>query len=120
MKATRKQFINLLKMALEDMQADVGDLMKHCEAQKESGKTSDYVCRENMTVYENLRTGIQCMAEEVGRIDLDAFSDIEELVSEVERRIREHLTKLGLAGGLASTLKRKMERIVKFLHEEMG
>ena len=50
MNATRKQFISLLKMTLEDMQADVGDLMKHCQAQKERGEISGYVCRENMTV----------------------------------------------------------------------
>jgi len=120
MNATRKQFIGLLKMALEDMQADVGDLIKDCQARGERGEISDYVCRENMTVYESLRTGIQCMAEEVERIDFDAFSDIAELVNEVERCSREHLMKRGFAGGLASTLKRKMESIVKFLHEEMG
>jgi len=120
MKATKKQFITLLSMTMEDMEADVEDLMKHCEAQKEQHEISEYVFRENMTVYENLRAGIRCMRKLLEEIDLDSHAEIEDLITALEANCRDHLAEGGYAPGLASTLKRKMERIVQYMREQLG
>ena len=119
MKATKQQFMTLLSMTMEDMEADVEDLMKHCEAQREEHTISDYVSRENMTVYENLRAGIRCMRKLLEQVDVESHAEIEDLIKALESRCREHLVEGGYAGGLASTLKRKMERIVQYIHEQL-
>jgi len=118
MRATKERFLALLRMELEDMKEDLAALMKHCAAQKEQGEISEYVYRENMAVYENLHAGVGCLARTLAEVEHDEYPDIPSLITGIEGRCREQLTERVLPGGMAGTLKRKMEKITTYLQSD--
>jgi len=120
MRSTVQHFLTILTMELEDMKEDLEALTRHCAAQKEQGEISDYVFRENIAVYKNLSSGVGCLMETLQHIACDQYADIPELISELQTICRERLTERGLSGGMARTFRRKMEKVARYLHGDVG
>jgi len=105
-------------MELEDMREDLEALMRHCADQKERGDITDYVFRENMAVFQNVSSVIDCMAKILEQVEHGRYADIGELISDVGKKCHERLTEHGFSGGLEQTLKRKMDKIARYLQAE--
>ena len=119
MRATKEHFLTLLNMELEDMKHDLEALRQHAAAQQQERAISDRVFRENMAVYENLSAAVDCLSTSLAHVNLDEYEDIPALTEGIEAKCRARLVELGHASGMAGTLKRKMEKIARYLQGDV-
>ena len=115
MRATKKHFLALLSMELEDMREDIDALIRNCENRKDRGEITEYVFQENITVYQSLLSGVECMDHAIKQVDLDADGDLNDLTEHLCQQCHARLLEHGLSRGLERALRRKVGKIARFL-----
>ena len=120
MPETRRKFLKILLLELEDLITDVNALLKYYELQKEAGAITNYVLRENSALLKNEILGIRSALETVRDIDTSRYESLEQMTREVETTLRKKIQASDFPNALYVLLKRKIAKVGQYLAHEIA
>ena len=115
MKHTKRRYIQLLKIELDDLKEDIGLVMEDYEAQRKRNAISQYVFLENMAVLKNEVLCVECAEHMLDQLDLERYASIEELVRDLEERFRRKMEEHGILAEVNRLIKRKLNKVARYV-----
>ena len=111
MKHRKRHFLAILKVELDDLHADIEQLINECNKEHEGGKLTDYVCLENLCVFKNELLGVDVFARIIDTTDPDQFESLTELKANLKNAFREKIRAAGLVPAIVRYVERKMNKV---------
>ncbi|MBN2038942.1 MAG: hypothetical protein JW864_02805 [Spirochaetes bacterium] len=118
MKNLMRKYIRVLKIELDDIEADIELLIDEIVEKGEKHQITKYVLLENLAVLKNEMSGIEYLKNMLDGMNPDDFSDIQELADEIDKRVREYIEKGGLVKAVYSVIERKLHKVMKYIKTE--
>ena len=115
MKQVLKNYLRILQIELEDLTEDIDMLIKDCKRKREKGLITNYVCMENVALYENELHALDAFQHILRQSDPQEYGDLEALVSHLKETFLEKARHSGYARVTQILLDRKMEKVRKYV-----
>lgn len=115
MKETKRKFIKIFRVELEDLAYDLDVLIKDMEQKRETGEVSNYVCQENVRVFQNEVFALKDVTEELENIDADAFSSVDEIYEAIKEKANETIKKHALIKASLTLIERKLKKVYNYV-----
>jgi hypothetical protein len=109
------KLLGLLRVELEDLEGDVADLLEICQRRKDNREITNYVYLENKGLLLREIAGIKGLVQGLDELDPGKFSNRQEMFREIDRRILEKTRAGDYPQSVYSLVKRRLDRIVKYL-----
>ena len=84
---------------------------------KESGEITNYVFLENLAVLYHEISGVDNLVEVIDSVDPDSYEGLEDMIPDLERRIRHKMNRAHLAKPLYPLVKRKLEKVAEYVRQ---
>jgi len=113
-----KMFLKIFKVELEELEEDLvffGELHKQRE---ESGEITPYVYLENTNLIKNEISGIREIVRTVDDLVSTQYSSFEEMVNDLDSKIKKRITESDYAAATYEFIKRKLQKVHKYIMSE--
>jgi len=117
MKDLLHRFIGILRIELEDLEQDVGDLLEICQRRKDSREISNYVYMENQSLLLNEIAGIKSLIHSLDEMDTGRFVSAQEMFAEIDRLIHTKTRECAYPEAVYNLVKRRLDKVVAYLRE---
>lgn len=117
MKDLLRKFIGILKVELEDLESDIGDLLEICQRRKDNREITEYVYQENKTLLLNEIAALKSLIPNLDTLDTGRFASQQEMFREVERLIHVRTRESAFPEAVFSLVKRRLDRVVQYLQQ---
>jgi len=114
MKNKMERYIKILKIELEDLEDDIQDAQDLLKKKLEDHKITDYVFMENLSTFRTELAGIKKMGKEIDSL-VGQYDTLDELVAYLSDFIRKKVKDSGLPEVVYVLIKRKLDKIYKYL-----
>jgi hypothetical protein len=111
----KKKYLSILRIEVQDLIEDIGLIVEEYKKRKERGEITNYVFLENLAVLLHEIRGVNNLVEVLDGVDPDSYSDLEEMVRDIEQRLRGRITDSNLEEALFPLVKRKLEKVTKYV-----
>ena len=111
----KRKYLDILRIEVEDLIEDIGLIVNEYKRRKDRGEITDYVFLENLAVLHNELLGVDDMMEMLDSVDPEDYSNLDDLVADIEIKIRKKIENSHLAEALYPLVKRKLEKVSKYL-----
>jgi hypothetical protein len=108
-------FLKLLHAELEDLAEDIGLIDQLCLKRFEENQISSYVFKENDALLRRELDSIAKLSKIVDAIDATLYKNVEELESELLKRLREQVARYEEPEAIVVFLKRKIDKIHAYI-----
>lgn len=115
MKDLLRKFIGILKVELEDLESDIGDLLEVCQRRKDNREITNYVYLENKSLLIREITGIKSLVHSLDALDTQGFSSSQEMFREIDLQILARTREGDFPEAVYSLVKRRLEKVIKYL-----
>jgi hypothetical protein len=117
MKDLLHKFIGILKVELEDLESDIGDLLEICQRRKDNREITDYVYLENKTLLLNEIAALKSLIHSLDGLDTAKFASQDEMFTEVQRLIQARTRESAFPEAVYSLVKRRLDKVVQYLRQ---
>ena len=117
MKDLLHKFIGILKVELEDLESDIGDLLEICQRRKDNREITDYVYLENKTLLLNEIAALKSLIHSLDGLDTGKFSSQQEMFGEVDRLIHCKTRESVFPEAVYTLVKRRLDKVVQYLQQ---
>jgi hypothetical protein len=118
MKDLPHEFIGFLKVELEDLESDIGDLLEICQRRKDNREITDYVYLENKTLLLNEIAALKSLIHSLDDLDTGKFVSQQEMFKEVDRLIQARTRESAFPEAVYSLVKRRLDKVVQYLQQQ--
>ena len=115
----RKKYLRILKIEFEDLREDIETVMANCTSQMEREEISRYVFLENMALFKTEILEIDKVARMLDDFNVEEYDTLDELIDDVEKRLRQRLKELGLPEAPMAMLRRKLEKVARYVRGDL-
>lgn len=115
MKDLLRKFIGILKVELEDLESDIGDLLEICQRRKDNREITEYVYQGNKNLLIREITGIKSLVNSLDALDTRGFSSPQEMFREIDLQILARTREGDFPEAVYSLVKRRLEKVIKYL-----
>lgn len=115
MKHKIRKYVQVLRIELEDLEADL-ELMTEIYSRKEAqDEITDYVFLENVSVLKTEISGIASIIRSIDDIPTEEFTDLPELVEYIDGMFRERTKRSDYPEGVYALVRRKLYKVLKYV-----
>ena len=118
MQLQKKKYIQILKIELDDLEADIELLMNECIQKGEKQQITKYVLLENLAVLKNEMSGIEHFKKILDEMNTDEYPDINNLVNEIDKKFKAYIERGGLVKAVYLMVERKLHKVLKYVKTE--
>ncbi len=115
MKHQIKNFLEILKLELDDLNEDIQTLKQECEYKLKKGVITNYVHMENMALYDNELHAVNAFRRIVEVSEPDSFHSLDDLVIHINETFRTVMKACGYAEAGRISIERKMLKVAKYI-----
>lgn len=115
MRQSKKYFLKIMKIELEDLKDDLKLMINSCEKRKENGELTEHVYLANCTLFQNELIGLNDFMNILRETKINQFETLEELILHLKKRFKSQIKKLGLAEALDICIERKMDKVKQYV-----
>ena len=109
------RFLDLLALEIEDLENDVTDLIQAAKDRLARHEITNYVFLENQGLLLNELSCLKTLMSTLRDLDTSGYADLNELVADLERRIRARIHECGYPEVVFSLVKRRSDKVLKYL-----
>lgn len=114
----RQAFLTILLIELDDLEQDIQLLKKHYKEKHDEHKLTDYVFLQNAALMHEELFGIESFREEISHIDVSEYISLEDLINDLNSRIKQRVEKQGIPNSFLVAMNRKIEKVRRYIKEE--
>lgn len=111
----KKMYVQILKIEMEDLKEDINTLTRECRERKERDEISSYVYMENLAVLNHEILDIESISEELDKLDLGQFADLDALIHHLVTKIEQELAEHNVMEAVCDLVKRKMRKVGEYV-----
>lgn len=115
MKHQQRNFLEILKIELDDLQEDIETLKEICEQKLREGLITNYVHKENMALYENELHAIQTFRQLIKNTNPDQFESLEKMIQSLDEQFMTAMKSCGYARAGHICIKRKILKVANYV-----
>ena len=115
MPETRKKYLAILKLELEDLHEDIETVIQQTTKERESGSLTNNVFMENLALFKNELLGVDAFGRILDELDLGAFTSLEEMVDYLKTDFRAKVKAVGLAEVIDLLVERKLDKVMQYV-----
>ena len=112
------KYIQILKIELDDLEADIELLIDEHIQREEKHQITKYVLLENLAVLKNEMSGIEQFKKMLTDTNLDDYKDIHEFVNEIGKKFKAYIARGGLVEAVYSMVERKLHKVLKYVQTQ--
>ena len=112
----KKKYLDILKIEIHDLTDDIGLLVDEYRKRKEKDEITNYVFLENLAVLHNEMQGVDNLVEILSDVDPDTYTDLDEMVIDIKKRMRDRIRTSNLAEALYMLVSRKVDKVATYIH----
>jgi hypothetical protein len=113
-----KKFLQILKVELEELEDELIMFGEMHQQRERSGEITTYVFRENMNLIKNEISGLQEILRSVDSFVPARYRSFEEMVEDLDRKIKERLRESEHADAAYELVKRKLQKVHRYIRDE--
>jgi hypothetical protein len=118
MKDLLRKFLGILKLELEDLEGDIGDLLEVCQRRKDQREITDYVYMENKTLLLNEIAAIKSLIHSLDDLDTARFATQQQMFQEVDLLIHAKTRESAFPEAVYSLVKRRLDKVTQYLLQQ--
>ena len=84
----KRKYLDILRIEIEDLTEDIGLIVNEYKRRRDREEITNYVFLENLAVLHNELLGVDNMMEMLDSIDPDAYDRLDDMVADIEIKIR--------------------------------
>ena len=111
------KYLAILRVELEDLEEDLTILKNLYSDRDKRGEITHYACMENVALVQEEISGIADMVRSMEEIDPDRYSGLEELVADLEKLCRRRIRESDFPQAVLSLVRRKLEKVLRYVLE---
>ena len=115
MKEKLQKFLNILKIELLDLEEDISILEELYRQREKNREITSYVLMENIIVIQQELRGIHSLVDSMAGISPEVYSDLDDLVADLDNRFKEQLADRQIPAAMMDLLKRKLEKVKEYV-----
>ena len=113
-----KKFLEILKIELKELEDNLEFFGELHRQREKSGEITSYVFRENMNLIQNEIAGLENLINSVDKLLPDTYSSFEEMVEDLDKRIKEKIHHSNYAEAVYLLVKRKFDKVHRYVQDE--
>ncbi|HUV07197.1 MAG TPA: hypothetical protein VMX75_05675 [Spirochaetia bacterium] len=113
----KRKYLDILKVEINDLLEDIGDLVEDYRRRRSKSEITEYVLRENVAVLHSEVGGINILLKILDAIHIDKYVGLDDMVEDIERKMCDRIKSSDLAGALYPMIKRKLEKVKLYVEE---
>lgn len=117
MRATKQNYIAILRIELQDLSIDLERLIERCLTGMEQGTISQNVFMQNLAIFKNELLGLHSFQKILDAIDPEAYPDLDSMIEDIRRRFRALLRSHGLVDALQLYVNRKLDKVARYVKQ---
>ncbi len=117
MKATKRNFLAILRIELEDLSIDIERLIEECSAGAEKGYVSENVFMQNLALFKNEMLGVHSFRHILDTINPDNYDTLDSMIEDIRRQFQMLLKSHGLASALQVYVNRKLDKVARYVNQ---
>jgi len=115
MKNQIRNFLEILKLELDDLKDDLHTLKKECEHKLKAGLITNYVHMENMALYDNELHGLNTFQTIVNETEPEKFDSLDNLITHLNETFKITMKSCGYAEAGRICIQRKMLKVARYV-----
>jgi len=115
MKNQIKNFLEILKLELDDLKEDLQTLKQECEHKLKEDVITNYVHMENMALYNNELHALNAFRRIIEVSESDSFHSLDDLVVHINETFRTVMKACGYAEAGRICIERKMLKVKRYV-----
>jgi hypothetical protein len=113
-----RKFLGILKVELEDLESDIGDLLEVCQRRKDDSEITDYVYLENKTLLLNEIAALKSLIHGLDDMDTGNFAAPPQMIQEIDRLIRARTRESAFPEAVYRMVKRRLDKVAQYLLQQ--
>lgn len=118
MRKIKKYYLKILQIELEDLKDDIQLMIENCGKDHNSGKITERVHRENVTLFNNELLGIDEFSNIISHTDPELFEDLDALISHLRKVFNEKRRINEIANAINICIERKLEKVAEYVTQK--
>ncbi|MFP4364336.1 MAG: hypothetical protein ACLFR1_10770 [Spirochaetia bacterium] len=118
MKEKLLKYLQILSIELEDIEQDIYDLLELTSEREKRKEITHYVSLENIAVLKEEISELERMLGSLEKVDTTQYSSLDELINDIDKRLREGTVDSGFPPAVYSMVKRKLYKIKDYICSE--
>ena len=114
----RQAFLTILLIELDDLEQDIQLLLEHYKEEHDEHKLSNYVFFHNAALMHEELFGIESFREEISHIDASEYTSLQDLIDDLNSRIKQRVEKQGIPNSFIFAMNRKIEKVRSYIIQE--
>ena len=115
MQKIKRNYLNILKIELEDLHQDIESLIEECKKERERGHLSKYVCLENLAMFKRELLSMDNFFKVLNEINPDDFETLDEMIVYLKNCFISKVNEHGFAEAIGFYVERKLEKVAKYI-----
>lgn len=111
-------FLKILLIELDDLEQDIQLLIKRYKEEHDADKLSNYVFLQNVALMHGELCGIESFREEISHIDASEYPSLQDLIDDLNSRMKQRVDKQGLPNSFIVVMNRKIEKVRRYIKKE--
>ena len=107
----RKKYLDILRIEAEDLVEDIEALVDEHAKRQERGEITNYVFLNNRAILQGEINGVRALVRVIDAVDPEDYTDLDQMVQDIEARIRKRIRNSNLASALFPLFMRKLEKV---------
>jgi hypothetical protein len=116
----KSRYLDILRIEVEDLIEDIGLVVEVYKKRKERGEITNYVFLENLAVLIHEKKGLNNLMELLGSIDAESYSDLKEMIGDIEKKIISRINDSHLEEALLPLVKRRLKKVARYVNQAKG
>ena len=115
MRALLNKFISIFRIELQDLEADVNDLLDILEKRKDSREITNYVYLENKGLLLNEISCLDELLDSMSGIDAYKYESVEAMIADVGKMLDDRIEDGAFPEVVHGLVKRKFEKVCTYV-----
>ena len=114
-RAALNKFISIFRIELQDLEADINDLLEILEKRKDGHEITNYVYMGNKGVLLNEISCVEELLDGIGTIDACRYESVEAMISDVKKMLDHKIKNCAFPEAVHNLVQRKLEKVCTYV-----
>lgn len=115
MKRRKKNYLQIMRIELDDLKEDIEFMITKCHQDHENGKITERVLLENVTLFKNEIMGVDKFSFILNRTDPDEFETLDDMISHIKDIFKKTRRVNEIAEAINVCIERKLTKVEKYV-----